>query len=112
MLEAAASGLAQLLRPGGMVLLRDYADGDMRMHMFRERGQDGGPSGRLFTRGDQTWAYFFTVDELSALMGRAGLDTVECRVEERVVENRKNGVKMHRRWLVGRFQKPLQDRNL
>jgi methyltransferase-like protein 6 len=112
MLEAAASGLAQLLRPGGMVLLRDYADGDMRMHMFRERGQDGGPSGRLFTRGDQTWAYFFTVGDLSALMGRAGLDTVECRVEERVVENRKNGVKMHRRWLVGRFQKPLQDGHL
>jgi methyltransferase-like protein 6 len=108
MLEAAASGLAQLLRPGGMVLLRDYADGDMRMHMFRGRGQDGGASGRLFTRGDRTWAYFFTVEEMTALMQRAGLETIECRIEERQAENRKNGVIMHRRWLVGRFQKPTK----
>lgn len=113
-MRAAVAGLAGLLRPGGCLLFRDYADGDMRMQAFGRRDEgkvwgDGAEEGieRLYRRGDKTWAYFFQVGEVSRLMKEAGLEIVECRVEERISHNRKNGVVMSRRWLVGRFRKPL-----
>jgi SAM-dependent methyltransferase len=109
-MAAAARGLASLLRAGGMLLFRDYADGDMRMEKFarRDANTNSGGTGveRMFLRGDHTVAYFFTVAEVEMLFESAGLKTVECRIEERVAENRKTGAVMNRRWLVGRFRKP------
>jgi hypothetical protein len=107
-MTTAAHGMARLLRPGGMVLFRDYAEGDMRMNRFVQRDSGGGTheEGRLYVRGDQTLAYFFKVDEVCRLFEAAGLVTVECRVEDRFIENRKTGEVMKRRWLIGRFQKP------
>lgn len=113
-MRAAVGGLAAILKPGGVLLLRDYADGDMRMVRFERRDAEkpGLPRNdeeeratRLFRRGDKTWAYFFRVDEAVQLMESVGLETVECRVEERVAENRKTGAVMRRRWLVGRFRR-------
>lgn len=109
-LQNAVIGLSQILKPGGMILLRDYAEGDMRMYAFEKRdaGQER-TTERLYYRGDKTLAYFFNCEEMEEIMGKGGLETVECRVEDRVVENRKNGVVMHRRWLIGRFRKPVTD---
>jgi methyltransferase-like protein 6 len=112
-MRAAVGGLAGLLRPGGMLLLRDYADGDMRMAAFarRDREKPDLPrvgeqqAERLFRRGDKTWAYFFRVEEVIGLMESAGLESLDCRVEERVAENRRTGEVMRRRWLVGRFRR-------
>lgn len=113
-MRAAVGGLAALLRPGGCLLFRDYADGDMRMTAFEKRNEgriweEGAEENteRLYRRGDKTWAYFFQVDEVVELMRGAGLEVAECRIEERIAENRKNGVVMSRRWLVGRFRKPV-----
>lgn len=107
MMTTAIEAIVSLLKPSGMLLFRDYADGDMRMQAFEKRDV-GKPREieRLYTRGDQTWAYFFKTDEVEKLMNDAGLETVECKVEDRVVSNRKNGTVMHRRWLIGRFRKP------
>lgn len=120
-MPAAVAGLAALLRRGGTLLLRDYAEGDMRMGKFARRDEaarlDGSRGGRveeeeaeraprLFRRGDKTWAYFFRRDEVAELMAGAGLECVECEFEERRVENRKDATVMHRQWIVGRFRKP------
>ncbi len=82
------------------------------MHAFAERDEGKAADEkeclpeRLFRRGDNTFAYFFTVDEVVRLMRGALLELVDCRTEQRVTENRKNGAVMRRNWLVGRFRKP------
>lgn len=106
-LKDALRGLYCLLEPGGMVLVRDYAEGDMRMHAFNKRDMDQEKQvERLFYRGDRTLAYFFKCEEMESIMNSCGFETVECRIEERVVCNRKNGIVMNRRWLIGRFRRP------
>lgn len=108
----AARGLADMLRPGGRVLVRDYAAGDMREAKFAGRGQavaDEDGTGRLFLRGDGTFAYFFEKDELRALFEDAGLITDTCGYEERDVVNRRDDVTMRRRWVQAKFHKPEND---
>lgn len=100
----AVSGLASMLKPGGIVFVRDYAAGDMRQHSFEKRGRKVG--GRLFLRGDGTYAYFFEVNELGEMFERVGLIREDCQCVEREVRNRKEGIVMARRWVHAKFRKP------
>lgn len=118
---AAAAALAAALRDdGGLLFVRDYARGDMREARFaatgRRVGADGAVGdgvsngGRLFLRGDGTYAYFFDVEELRALFTDcAGLTCNYCHYEEREVHNRKEGLVMRRRWVVAKFRKGVLD---
>lgn len=118
----AAQALASALCPGGTLYIRDYAHGDMREHRFSEAGRrvhapvdddftnDGDEAvasedSRLFLRGDGTYAYFFTTDEIRTMFTGHGLVCVSCVYEERTVHNRKLNTSMSRRWIVGHFQK-------
>lgn len=123
----AVRGLAAAVAPGGKLYVRDYAHGDMRERMFADAGRrvdrsllagddgasetgagedaDGDGESRLFLRGDGTYAYFFTVDEVRKLFTAHGLDCISCVYEERAVHNRKLGMTMNRRWIVGHFRK-------
>lgn len=102
----AASGLASLLAYDGVLLVRDYAAGDMRAEKFAKRGQHVcREAERLFLRGDGTYAYFFTEDELRTLFENVGLSCISCKYEERTVENRKEGLTMRRRWVQARFKR-------
>lgn len=125
----AAHGLASALGPGGTLYIRDYAHGDLREHRFLAAGRrvqqnvdcdvlsccdqddkisEADNASRLFLRGDGTYAYFFTVEEIQALFTQQGLSCISCAYEERVVHNRKLGTSMCRRWVVARFQKPAK----
>lgn len=110
----AAKALASALAPGGTLYIRDYAHGDMREHRFAEAGRrvnsavdtDGvSEESRLFLRGDGTYAYFFTTEEIRTMLTVHGLHCVSCVYEERTVHNRKLNTSMRRRWVVGHFQK-------
>lgn len=104
----AAAGLARLLKGGGMLFVRDYASGDMREAKFAERGQrldDDNDSGRLYLRGDGTYAYFFTCEELRELFERVNMVCETCEYVDRAVENRKDQIKMSRRWIHAKFIK-------
>lgn len=106
-LQRAAQGLARLLKGGGLLFVRDYAVGDMRQHKFEKGGRC--LEGRLYLRGDGTFAYFFEADELRQLFQGEGLVCEVCEYVEREVVNRKEGVVMARRWIHAKFSKPCEE---
>ncbi|KAI0561018.1 methyltransferase-like protein [Gracilaria domingensis] len=102
----AANGLVALLAHGGQLFVRDYATGDMREKRFAEREQRvGHGSDKLYLRGDGTYAYFFSREELKELFEGAGLTCVSCEYEDREVNNRKTQSIMRRRWVQAKFRK-------
>ena len=94
--------VASTLRVGGHVVLRDYARYDLAQLRF--------PNGRrigdnYYVRGDKTLTYFYTLDEIEALMAGAGLSTVSSTYIEKDKVNRKEGTVMPRVWVQGCFEK-------
>ena len=108
----ALAAIGEALAPGAVMLVRDYAAGDLAEERFVGKG--GGDCGssrqlgeRFYVRGDGTRAYFFERDELVGLVERhAGLRLRRADVQERKIENRKMGMVMERRWLQAVFEKP------
>ena len=92
------------LKPGGVVLFRDYARFDLAQLRF--------PSGRrldsnCYVRGDGTLAYYFEEDQLVALFHEAGFEKLECENRLKDVVNHKKDLQMARVWIQGKFRKPL-----
>ncbi|KAG6599337.1 Methyltransferase-like protein 6 [Cucurbita argyrosperma subsp. argyrosperma] len=92
------------LKPGGLLLFRDYGLYDMTMLRF---GQDQRVGFREYVRLDGTRSYFFCLNTLRDLFVTAGF--VELELEYCCVKslNRRNGKRMERVWVHGKFQKPV-----
>lgn len=92
-----------VLKPGGLVLFRDYGIYDMSMLRFSPHQRVGF---REYIRADGTFSYYFSLDTVRELFDAAGL--VELELEYCCVTsvNRKNGKSMRRVWVHGKFQKP------
>ncbi|KAM0843277.1 hypothetical protein ACQ4PT_057816 [Festuca glaucescens] len=88
-----------VLKPGGLVLFRDYGIYDMTMLRFLPHQRVGF---REYIRADGT----FSLDTVRELFDAAGL--LELELEYCCVRsvNRKNGKNMRRVWVHGKFQKP------
>eukprot|EP00350_Pseudokeronopsis_sp_OXSARD2_P002959 CAMPEP_0170554322 /NCGR_PEP_ID=MMETSP0211-20121228/12172_1 /TAXON_ID=311385 /ORGANISM="Pseudokeronopsis sp., Strain OXSARD2" /LENGTH=95 /DNA_ID=CAMNT_0010863277 /DNA_START=486 /DNA_END=770 /DNA_ORIENTATION=+ len=71
--------LANLLKPGGCILLRDYGAYDMVMMRFirKQKGRIIDLEKRLFKRGDDIMSSFFTLEQMAALMKSIGLEVVK-----------------------------------
>ncbi|KAI0050991.1 methyltransferase [Auriscalpium vulgare] len=85
----AITNMHKILKPGGLVLMRDYGRYDLTQLRFK--------GGRLlddnfYIRGDKTRVYFF---ELAAQLG----------VDRRLIVNRKRQLKMYRVWMQGKFRR-------
>ncbi|XP_025900788.1 methyltransferase-like protein 8 isoform X3 [Nothoprocta perdicaria] len=81
-MQRVVNRLAKLLKPGGMLLFRDYGRYDMSQLRFKK---------------DEVWSMF----------SLAGLTEVQNLVDRRLQVNRKKKVKMQRVWIQSKFQKPL-----
>ena len=130
--DQAVKNVWTALKPGGVVLFRDYGRGDLAQVRFKKgRYLDE----NFYVRGDGTRVYFFDEDELRTLWQGtpdaksihqtdseapeakpSTLDEVELRprfeivnfgVDRRMLVNRQRRLKMYRCWMQGLFRKPL-----
>lgn len=103
--EQAMENLYRLLKPGGIILFRDYGRYDLAQLRFK--------SGRylaehFYARGDGTRVYFFSSEELNQVFGKR-FEVLQNAVDRRLIVNRSRRLKMYRVWLQGKFRKPLEE---
>ncbi|GER51196.1 methyltransferase [Striga asiatica] len=92
-----------VLKPGGLLLFRDYGLYDMTMLRFEPENRIGY---REYLRSDGTRSYFFCLNTIRSLTTAAGFTVLEleyCCVRS---VNRRKGKIMNRVWVHGKFQKP------
>ncbi|XP_057539212.1 uncharacterized protein LOC130817494 [Amaranthus tricolor] len=92
-----------VLKPGGLLLFRDYGLYDMTMLRFEPEKRVGF---RHYMRADGTLSYFF--DLVCARDLFVGVGFIELELEYCCVKsvNRRKGKSMRRVWVHGKFQKP------
>ncbi|EOA35495.1 hypothetical protein CARUB_v10020701mg [Capsella rubella] len=93
-----------VLKPGGLLLFRDYGLYDMTMLRFEPEKLIGF---RQYVRSDGTLSYFFCLDTVRKLFTDAGF--IEVELENCCVKavNRRKGKNMYRVWVHGKFEKPF-----
>ena len=91
------------LKPGGVLLFRDYAKFDLAQIRLAEKQSRLGED--FYVRGDNTRAKFFTEDELHSLFDPVA-ECMHLRTHARVFTNRKTCVEMKRLWVQGMWRKP------
>jgi SAM-dependent methyltransferase len=70
----------EVLKVGGEVLVRDYAEGDGAHVRYLETPASRVIDRNLCIRGDGTQAYFFPLDMLRRLFEEQGFDGTDCKV--------------------------------
>ncbi|KAF9991183.1 hypothetical protein BGZ75_002810 [Mortierella antarctica] len=101
--EQAMNNLYKLLKPGGLIVFRDYGRYDMAQLRFKKNRL---LSDNFYVRGDGTRVYFFDSEEIVKLFG-SKFTIEQNAVDRRLIVNRLRKVKMYRVWLQGKFRKPL-----
>lgn len=110
-LPFAFAKLFKALKPGGLLLFRDYGRHDMTQLRFKParmvRGDGSSGSDNLYLRGDGTAVHYFEAGELGGLAEGAGFQVLVNQVDRRLLVNRQRRLTMYRIWMQAKFQKPL-----
>lgn len=92
----------KVLRPGGLLLFRDYGRYDMTQLRFKA-SRVIRPD--LYFRGDGTAVHYFTESELTLLAQRTGLSIDKLYTDRRLLVNRQRKLTMYRIWIQASFKK-------
>ncbi len=100
----AARHVASSLKPGGILVVRDYGrydEAQMKLGVSRnKRIKDN-----FYRKHDGTKCYYFTLEDLDKLFVDAGLQVLELYYLRRIYGNKASGETRRRIWVQGRFIK-------
>lgn len=96
------SNIIRFLKPGGVILFRDYGYCDLTQARFKAGKciKDN-----FYVRGDGTRAYFFQDTEIDHLFSECGLFKDTLTIDRRLQVNRANKKKMFRIWIQAKYRK-------
>ncbi|XP_075164844.1 tRNA N(3)-cytidine methyltransferase METTL6 [Haematobia irritans] len=103
--EIVIRNLHTLLKPGGIVLFRDYGRYDMAQLRFKSGHKI---SENFYMRQDGTRSYYFAENELAKLFQENGFEVITNTYVHRRTLNVKEGIDVPRIFLQGKFRKCLQ----
>lgn len=92
-----------LLKPGGLLLFRDYGQYDMTQLRFKAGNKIGE---NFYVRQDGTRSYFFSLDEAKSMFESAGFEVLQNNFIERRTINKKENINVQRWFLQGKYRKP------
>lgn len=101
-MPSALVNLRKVLRPGGIILFRDYGLYDQAMLRFAPGHK---LSNRFYVRQDGTRAFFFSEDYVKRLFTSAGFGVYMNKYVQRQTTNLKEGVCVPRVFVQGKFFK-------
>ncbi|KAM8869367.1 LOW QUALITY PROTEIN: tRNA N(3)-cytidine methyltransferase METTL6 [Spinachia spinachia] len=102
-MQLAVQNISRVLKPGGVVLFRDYGLNDHAMLRFKAGSKLGE---NFYVRQDGTRSYFFSKELLAELFAAAGLQSVSNDYVQRETVNKKEGLCVTRVFLQSKFSKP------
>lgn len=105
-LSVAAHHAARALRPGGVLVFRDYGRYDQaQLSLGAQRNKL--LADNYYRKHDGTKCYYFSLEDLQELfVEQEGLEALELRFLKRIYRNRSTGEVRRRVWVQARFRKP------
>lgn len=103
-IKDATNNLVHYLKPGGMFLLRDYTRCDRNQLRF---GPGAYISENYYLKADGTTQFFPTTKFVDEVFSGAGMEKVSLETDNNLVVNRKECVKIYRRWIRAKYRKPF-----
>ncbi|KAI9487413.1 MAG: S-adenosyl-L-methionine-dependent methyltransferase [Benjaminiella poitrasii] len=104
--DQAVKNIHRMLKPGGLVLFRDYGRYDLAQLRFKKHRL---LKENFYIRGDGTRVYFFTSEEIAKIFEGQEENVLfkieQNAVDRRLIVNRQRKLKMYRVWLQGKFRK-------
>ncbi|XP_017351062.1 tRNA N(3)-methylcytidine methyltransferase METTL6 [Ictalurus punctatus] len=102
-MQQAVENIYQVLKPGGIVLFRDYGLYDHAMLRFKSGSKLGE---NFYVRQDGTRSFFFSREYLANLFQQVGFQTLVNEYVLRETVNKKEGLCVPRVFLQSKYRKP------
>lgn len=93
----------KLLKPGGVLLFRDYGLHDMAQLRFKPGSKI---SEKFYVRQDGTRSYYFSTDETKEMFEKMGFCVINNEYIHRRTINLKEGIDVGRIFVQGKYKKP------